>query len=51
MEKEKIICLFLFVVLSLVFSSCHSRNISDIRTCHDERTSGLFVGANKPYHL
>jgi len=31
MEKKKIICLFLFVVLSLVFSSCHSRNISDIR--------------------
>ena len=31
MEKKKIICLFLFVVVSLVFSSCHSRNISDIR--------------------
>ena len=31
MEKKKIICLFLFVVLILVFSSCHSRNISDIK--------------------
>jgi hypothetical protein len=31
MEKKKIIYLFLFVVFSLVFSSCHSRNISDIR--------------------
>jgi hypothetical protein len=30
MEEKKFICLFLFVVLSLVFS-CHSRNISDIR--------------------
>jgi len=31
MEKKKIICLFLFVVLILVLSSCHSRNISDVR--------------------
>jgi hypothetical protein len=31
MEKKKIICLFLFVVLILVFSSCHSRHISDIK--------------------
>ncbi len=31
MEKKKVICLFLFVVLILVFSSCHSRNISDIK--------------------
>ncbi len=31
MEKKKIICLFLFVVLILVSSSCHSRNISDIK--------------------
>ncbi len=31
MEKRKIIGLFLFVVLTLVFSSCHSRNISDIK--------------------
>jgi len=31
MEKKKIICLFLFVVLILVFSSCHSRSITDIK--------------------
>ena len=31
MEKKKIICLFLFVVLILVFSSCHSRRASDIK--------------------
>ena len=31
MEKEKIICLFLFVVLVLVSSSCHTRSISDIK--------------------
>jgi hypothetical protein len=31
MERKRTICLFLFVVLSLVFSSCHSRNISDIK--------------------
>ena len=31
MEKRKVICLFLFVVLILVSSSCHSRNISDIK--------------------
>jgi len=31
MEKKKIICLFLFVVLILVSSACHSRNISDIK--------------------
>jgi len=31
MEKKKIIYLFLFVVLILVFSSCHSRQVSDIK--------------------
>jgi hypothetical protein len=31
MEKKKIICLFLFVVLIFVFSSCHSRKITDIK--------------------
>ena len=31
MEKKKIIYLFLFVVLILVSSACHSRNISDIK--------------------
>jgi hypothetical protein len=31
MEKKKIVCLFLFLFLTLVFSSCHSRNISDIK--------------------
>jgi hypothetical protein len=31
MERKKIICLFLFIVLILVFSSCHPRHVSDIR--------------------
>ena len=31
MEKKKIIYLFLFVVLILVLSSCHSRSITDIK--------------------
>jgi len=31
MEKKKIICLFLFVVLMLASSSCHTRSISDIK--------------------
>jgi hypothetical protein len=31
MEKKKIICLFLFVVLFLVSFACHSRKISDIK--------------------
>ena len=31
MEKGKVICLFLFVVLILIFSSCHSRHVSDIK--------------------
>ena len=31
MEKKRIICLFLFVILVLVSSSCQTRNISDIR--------------------
>lgn len=31
MEKKKIICLFLFVVLIFVFSSCRPRHVSDIR--------------------
>ena len=31
MEKKKIIFLFLFVVLILVFSSCHPRHVSDIK--------------------
>ena len=31
MEKKKIICLFLFVVLILVSSACHSRSISDVK--------------------
>lgn len=30
MEKKKILCLFLLVVLLLVFSSCHPRHVSDI---------------------
>ena len=31
MERNRIICLFLFVGLILVFSSCHPRHVSDIR--------------------
>jgi hypothetical protein len=31
MAKKKIICLLLFVVLILVFSSCHSRRVTDIK--------------------
>src|SRR5512139_3944472 len=31
MERKKIICLFLFVGLILVFSSCHPRHVSDIK--------------------
>lgn len=31
MGKKKIFCLFLFVVLILVFSSCHPRHVSDIK--------------------
>ncbi len=31
MERKKIICLLLFVVLVLVFSSCHPRHVSDIK--------------------
>ncbi len=31
MEKKKLFCLFLFVVFIIVFYSCHSRNISDIK--------------------
>ncbi len=31
MEKKKIIYLFLFVVLILVFSSCHPRRVSEIK--------------------
>ena len=31
MGRERIICLFLFVVLIFVFSSCHPRHVSDIK--------------------
>jgi hypothetical protein len=31
MENRKIVCLFLFVFLTLVLSSCQSHNISDIK--------------------
>jgi len=31
MEGKRIICLFLFVALFLVFSSCHPRHVSDIK--------------------
>ncbi len=31
MEKKKVICLFLFVVLILVSFSCHTRSMTDIK--------------------
>ena len=31
MERKRIICLFLFAILILVFSSCHPRHVSDIK--------------------
>jgi len=31
MERKKMICLFLFVALFLVISSCHARRVSDIK--------------------
>jgi hypothetical protein len=31
MERKRIVCLFLFAVLILVFSSCHPRHVSDIK--------------------
>ena len=31
MQRKRIICLFSFVVLILVFSSCHPRHVSDIK--------------------
>ena len=31
MERKRVICLFLFVVLILIFSSCHPRYVSDIK--------------------
>ena len=31
MGRKRILCLFLFVVLILVFSSCHPRHVSDIK--------------------
>jgi hypothetical protein len=32
MERKKIIYLFLFAVLIFVFSSCHARHVSDIKS-------------------
>lgn len=48
MEKKKIICLFLFVVLIFVFSSCHPRRISDIRPA---MTKGEVVSLWGPTNL
>jgi hypothetical protein len=31
MERKRVICLFLFVVLILIFSSCHPRHVSNIK--------------------
>jgi hypothetical protein len=31
MERKRIICLFLLIVIILVFSSCHPRHVSDIK--------------------
>ncbi len=32
MERKKIICLFLFVILVFILSSCHPRRVSDIKS-------------------
>jgi len=32
MERKKIICLFLFVILALILCSCHPRRVSDIKS-------------------
>jgi len=31
MERKRVICLFLFIALILVFSACHPRHVSDIK--------------------
>ncbi len=31
MEKKKVVFLFVFVAVVLVFSACHSRSISDVK--------------------
>ncbi len=31
MDRKRVICLFLFIVLILVFSACHPRHVSDIK--------------------
>ena len=31
MQRKRVICLFLFIVLILVFSACHPRHVSDIK--------------------
>ena len=51
MEKKKIICLFLFVVLILVSSSCASRSISDIKPAMTkEKVISLWGETNRMYH-
>ncbi len=31
MQRKRIFCLFLFIILTLVFFSCHPRHVSDIK--------------------
>ena len=51
MENKKIVSLFLFVVLILVFSSCHSRSISDIKPAMTkEKVISLWGETNRMYH-
>jgi len=50
MEKKKIICIFLFIVLAFVFSSCQSRQITDIKPAMTkEKVISLWVSTNRMY--
>ncbi len=50
MEKKKIICLLLFFVLILVFYSCHSRKISDVKPAMTkEKVISLWGETNRMY--
>jgi len=50
MEKKKIICLLLFVVVIFVFSSCHTRKVSDIKPAMTkEKVISLWGETNRMY--
>ncbi len=51
MKKKKIVCLFLMVALVLIFASCHSRKITDIKpTMTKEQVISLWGATNRMYH-